>query len=187
VIAATITCRQGAGFLLYLKMSAQQVERPVILYREMDIAIGILALAGRRAPDPERQLTYVYLFGDEANIQISRHRPGLFQWGGSNRALSNLLFSTASASSGSGFVDCRSGAAAAAERRRFRLNHIVALLQTDAAGPDAVHAVRAIAHPVNQLAVGKQPVTYARHAYPVTMPNWTTNTRIRDSSCCSIF
>ena len=82
MIAATITCRQGAGFLLYLKMSAQQVERPVILYREMDIAIGILALAGRRAPDPERQLTYVYLFGDEANIQISRHRPGLFQWGG---------------------------------------------------------------------------------------------------------
>ena len=136
MIAATITCHQGAGFLLDLKMPAQQVERPVILYREMDIAIGILALAGRRAPDPERQLTYVYLFGDEANIQISRHRPGLFKWGGSNRALSNLLFSTASASSGSGFVDCRSGAAAAAERRRFRLNHIVALLQTDAAGPD---------------------------------------------------
>jgi hypothetical protein len=76
VIAAAIAYHQGASFLLNQKMPAGQVERPVILYHKMDIAIGILALSGAK------RRTQTLAIGDEANIQISRHRPGLFKWEG---------------------------------------------------------------------------------------------------------
>ena len=53
-----------------------------------------------------------------------------------------------------------------------------AALQTHATRPDAVYPVRRITQPVDQLAVGKLPVSHTRYARPVVLPPTTTNTRM---------